>query len=76
MYVIDVTENVANKVGAAREHMAFVPMITNVQDFVVNCEKALVKPADKNLTAAMELPEMEYAGLDKKEEARKGEMGR
>lgn len=76
MYVIDVTENVANKVGAARENMAFVPMITNVQDFVVNCEKALVKPADKNLTAAMELPEMEYAGLDKKEEARKGEMGR
>jgi len=69
MYVIDVTENVANKVGAARENMAFVPMITNVQDFVVNCEKALVKPADKNLTAAMELPEMEYAGLDKKEEA-------
>ena len=57
MYVIDVTENVANKVGAARENMAFVPMITNVQDFVVNCEKALVKPADKNLTAAMELPE-------------------
>lgn len=76
MYVIDVTENVANKVGAARENMAFVPMITNVQDFVVNCEKALVKPADKSLTAAMEMPEMEYAGLDKKEEARKGEMGR
>lgn len=43
MYSIDVTENVVNKVGAARELMAFVPMVTNVQDFVVNCEKELVE---------------------------------
>lgn len=42
MYAVDVTENVVNKVAAAREHIAFVPMVTNVQDFVVNLEKALV----------------------------------
>ena len=42
MYSIDVTENVVNKVGATRERMAFVPMVTNVQDFVVNCERALI----------------------------------
>lgn len=42
MYAIDITENIANKIGAAREYMAYVPMITNVQDFVVNCERALV----------------------------------
>lgn len=43
MYAIDITENIANKIGAAREYMAYVPMITNVQDFVVNCERALVE---------------------------------
>lgn len=43
MYAIDLTENITNKIGAAREYMAYVPMITNVQDFVVNCEKALVE---------------------------------
>lgn len=42
MYAIDITENIANKIGAAREYMAYIPMITNVQDFVVNCERALV----------------------------------
>lgn len=47
MYAIDITENIVNKIGAAREYMAFKPMITNVQDFVVNCEKALVRPDDK-----------------------------
>ncbi|KXO16890.1 hypothetical protein HMPREF3189_00339 [Clostridiales bacterium KA00134] len=46
MYSVDVTENVVNKVGAARELMAFVPMVTNVQDFVVNCERALVTSKD------------------------------
>lgn len=49
MYGIDITENVTNMIGAAREYMAFVPMITNVQDFVVNCERALVEnKGDKN----------------------------
>lgn len=42
MYAIDISENVTDKIGAAREYVAYVPMITNVQDFVVNCEKALV----------------------------------
>lgn len=42
MYAIDITENVTNKIGEVREYMAYVPMITNVQDFVVNCERALV----------------------------------
>src|SRR5699024_7054040 len=55
MYSIDVTENVVNKVGAARELMAFVPMVTNVQDFVVNCERALVTPADKVLSDQMQI---------------------
>ena len=43
MYAVDVTENVVNKIAAARENMAFVPMVTNVQDFVVNCERALIE---------------------------------
>ncbi len=43
MYAIDLTENITNKIGAVREYMAYVPMITNVQDFVVNCERALVE---------------------------------
>ncbi|MDQ0274656.1 hypothetical protein J2S72_000673 [Peptoniphilus koenoeneniae] len=67
MYVIDITENIANKVCAARENVACIPMITNVQDFVVNCEKALVTPADKTFAREMELPEEEYVELDKKQ---------
>lgn len=55
MYVVDVTENVANKVCAAREHFATRAMITNVQDFVVNVNRALVNPAKKAKAAAMEL---------------------
>ena len=43
MYAIDLTENITNKIGAAREYMACVPLITNVQDFVVNCERALIE---------------------------------
>lgn len=69
MYSIDVTENVVNKVGAARELMAFVPMVTNVQDFVVNCEKALITPANKVFADEMKIPETEYVevGQDKSE---------
>lgn len=66
MYGIDVTENVANKLAHARENIAFVPMITNVQDFVVNLERALVKPADKAFSSEMEMPEKEFVELDKK----------
>lgn len=72
MYSVDVTENVVHKVGAARELMAFVPMVTNVQDFVVNCEKALVTPADKVFASEMEIPEMEYVETGK--DAKKGEL--
>lgn len=43
MYTVDVTENVVNKVGAARENFAYTPIVTNVQDFVVNCERALIE---------------------------------
>ena len=57
LYSIDVTENVVHKVGAAREYMGFVPMVTNVQDFVVNCEKALVSPAQGVMSEDMEIPE-------------------
>ena len=73
MYSVDVTENVVHKVGAARELMAFVPMVTNVQDFVVNCEKALITPADKVFASEMEIPEMEYVETGR-EDAKKGEL--
>ncbi len=43
MFNVDITENVTNKVGAARDFMAYLPMVTNVQDFVVNCERALIR---------------------------------
>lgn len=43
MYAIDITENITNKIGAARDYIGYTPMITNVQDFVVNCERALVR---------------------------------
>lgn len=73
MYTIDVTENVVNKVGAAREYMAYRPMVTNVQDFVVNCQKALVKPADKTLASQIEVPEMDTVEV-KKNEIKKEEV--
>lgn len=72
MYTVDITENVVNKVAAAREFMAFTPMITNVQDFVVNCERALVKPADKSLMGDMEIKQTETVGINKKEDEIKG----
>ena len=67
MYTVDVTENVTNKVGAAREYMAYTPMVTNVQDFVVNCERALIKSADKTMAAEMDMQE-EYVQVSKNEE--------
>lgn len=74
MYVVDITENVTNKVGAAREHMAFVPMITNVQDFIVNCEKALVIPADKALMQMEEIKEEAFEKVPLTKEYSKGEV--
>ncbi|WBW49344.1 hypothetical protein O6R05_04865 [Peptoniphilus equinus] len=74
MFAVDITENVVNKVGAAREYMAYTPMVTNVQDFVVNCERALVKPADKNLMDAMEIEEMDYVKAQGSAEEGKGEL--
>lgn len=47
MYTIDVTENVTRKIAAARELMAVRSIITNVQDFVVNVQKSLIKKEDK-----------------------------
>lgn len=44
MYTIDVTENVVNKVAAAREYVAVKTLVTNVQDFVVNVQRALLEP--------------------------------
>ncbi len=64
MYSVDVTENVVNKVGAARELMAFVPMVTNVQDFVVNCQKALITPAQKEFAEELEMPEEEFIKVE------------
>lgn len=42
LYVVDVTENVANKVCAARSNFATCPLITNVQDFVCHVKRALL----------------------------------
>ena len=74
MYSIDVTENVVHKVGAAREYMGFVPMVTNVQDFVVNCEKALVSPAQGVLSEDMEIPETEHVQITGNKEQSKEEL--
>ncbi len=73
MYSIDITENVTNKVVAAREHIAVVPMNTNVQDFVVNCERALIGSVDKSEVDAMEIPAEEFVSAKnaQNEEARK-----
>ncbi|MDO5717655.1 MAG: hypothetical protein Q4P34_01605 [Tissierellia bacterium] len=46
VYSIDVTENVTRKIAAAREMMAVRSIVTNVQDFVVNCERALIEKED------------------------------
>lgn len=74
MYSIDVTENVVNKVGAARELMAFVPMVTNVQDFVVNCERALITPANKAFAEEMEVSQTEYVEVEKDSQKQGGDL--
>lgn len=49
-------------------------MVTNVQDFVVNCEKALISPQNKAFASEMEVPEMEYVEADKKADKNEGEI--
>lgn len=46
MYGVDLTENVLNKIGAARENIFYRGIATNVQDFVVNLERYLLKDLD------------------------------
>ncbi len=41
-YIVDVTENVVRKVSAAREHFATRTHVTNVQDFIVRINRALL----------------------------------
>ncbi|MDO5027722.1 MAG: hypothetical protein Q4E36_00530 [Bacillota bacterium] len=60
MYTVDITENVVNKIAAARENMAFTPIVTNAQDFVVNCERALIQVADKEFQMEGKIEEKEY----------------
>lgn len=59
MYTVDITENVVNKIAAARENMAFTPIVTNAQDFVVNCERALIKVADNEFQMEGKIEEKE-----------------
>ena len=54
--------------------MGFVPMVTNVQDFVVNCEKALVSPAQGVLSEDMEIPETEHVQITGNKEQSKEEL--
>lgn len=55
MYAIDVTENVVNKVSAARENIAVRTLVTNVQDFVVNVQRALLAPVEDLLVQTKEV---------------------
>lgn len=60
MYTIDVTENVVNKVAQAREHIAVRTLVTNVQDFVVNVQRALLKPVGELEAEPVEINVHEY----------------
>lgn len=72
IYSVDVTENVVNKVSAARDHIAVKPMVTNVQDFVVNMERALVPDqAYAKDSKAVEEPQYVESGIEKEESASK-----
>lgn len=70
MYSVDVTENVVNKVAAARENIAVRTLVTNVQDFVVNVQRALLTPVDNFEVERTEVEIKEFAEVtisDKKE---------
>ncbi|QSX06935.1 hypothetical protein JYG23_05870 [Sedimentibacter sp. zth1] len=60
MYTVDVTENVVNKVAAARENIAVRTLVTNVQDFVVNVQKALLTPVEDLQVESVEVNVNEY----------------
>lgn len=60
MYSIDVTENVVNKVSAARENIAVRTLVTNVQDFVVNVQRALLAPVDEMQVEPVEVNVKEH----------------
>ncbi|WXR61055.1 hypothetical protein WG909_12245 [Peptostreptococcaceae bacterium AGR-M142] len=69
MYTIDVTENVVNKVSAARENIAVKNIVTNVQDFVVNVQKALLTPVEDFEVEPVEVNVNEY--IENKESQKK-----
>ncbi|WP_077368219.1 ornithine cyclodeaminase family domain [Anaerosalibacter sp. Marseille-P3206] len=60
MYSIDVTENVVNKVAQAREYIGVKTLVTNVQDFVVNVQKSLLKPVGELQAEPVEVNVHEY----------------
>ncbi len=54
-YIVDVTENVVRKVSAARENFATRTHVTNVQDFIVRINRALLgKPQTDHKNQAKE----------------------
>ncbi len=59
LYTVDVTENAVNKVAAARDGLAVRTLVTNVQDFVVNAERALV-PESARARASEPVAERQY----------------
>lgn len=70
MYSIDITENVVNKVAEAREYIAVKTIVTNVQDFVVNVQKALLKPVGELQVEPVEVNVHEYVENTTKEESK------
>ena len=70
MYSIDITENVVNKVAEAREYIAVKTIVTNVQDFVVNVQKALLKPVGELQVEPVEVNVHEYVENAGKEESK------
>lgn len=70
MYSIDITENVVNKVAQAREYIAVKTIVTNVQDFVVNVQKALLKPVGELQVEPVEVNVHEYVENTGKEESK------
>lgn len=65
MYSVDVTENVVNKVANARENIATRTLVTNVQDFVVNVQKALLEPVPNFEVEKQEIETEVYAEAQK-----------
>lgn len=68
IFSVDVTENAVNKVAAARDHIAVRTLVTNVQDFVVNAEKALI-PEVLQESDQQEVEEPQFAEVKDSKEA-------